>query len=191
MKIGVYVGSFNPVHKGHIKIVKYLLEKHLDKVIIMPTGAYWNKTDFADIRDRINMLSFFENDKIIVEKNNNDLPYTYLVMEYLSEKYKTDELLLIIGADNIVNFDKWKNYTELLKYGIIIVNRKGIEVKYYLDKLKKNSGYFITDGLENIDISSTDIRKLIRENNYSELDRLLDNRVKKYIIDNHIYEEAK
>ena len=46
MKIGIFVGSFNPVHKGHIKIVKHLLtKKYLDKVLIVPTGNYWNKNN--------------------------------------------------------------------------------------------------------------------------------------------------
>ena len=49
MKIGVYVGSFNPVHIGHIKIVNYLLDNYLDKVIIVPTGNYWEKIDIVNI----------------------------------------------------------------------------------------------------------------------------------------------
>lgn len=48
MRIGVYVGSFDPVHIGHIKIVNYLLDNHIvDKIIIIPTGCYWNKTNLT------------------------------------------------------------------------------------------------------------------------------------------------
>ena len=50
-KLGVYVGSFNPVHKAHIKIGNYLLNNHLNKVLMMPTGAYWNKNDLPDIKE--------------------------------------------------------------------------------------------------------------------------------------------
>ena len=60
MKIGVYVGSFNPVHVGHIKIVNHLLVNYLDKVIIVPTGNYWNKNNLVDINHRISMLKFYE-----------------------------------------------------------------------------------------------------------------------------------
>ena len=56
MKIGIYVGSFNPPHKGHIKIVNHLINNYLDKVIIIPTGNYWDKLDLVSINDRINMI---------------------------------------------------------------------------------------------------------------------------------------
>ena len=56
MKIGVYVGSFNPVHKGHIKVVKKVLKEYVDKVLIVPTLSYWDKNNLISITDRINML---------------------------------------------------------------------------------------------------------------------------------------
>ena len=65
MKIAVYVGSFNPVHKSHIKVVNLVLKNYVDKVIIVPTLAYWDKKNLIDIKDRINMLKFYENEKII------------------------------------------------------------------------------------------------------------------------------
>ena len=59
MKIAVYVGSFNPVHKGHIKVVKKILKEYVDKVIIVPTMSYWNKNNLISIKDRINMLKIY------------------------------------------------------------------------------------------------------------------------------------
>ena len=57
MKIGVYVGSFNPVHKGHIAIANYIVDNnYVDKLWIVPTGNYWDKLDLVSIDDRINML---------------------------------------------------------------------------------------------------------------------------------------
>jgi len=174
MKIGVYVGSFNPVHKGHIKIVNYLLDNFLDKVIIMPTGGYWDKNDLASTKDRINMLKSYKDDRIIIEEENNDLPYTYMVMEFLEKKYKSNEFYLIIGADNIVNFDKWQKYKELLKYNIAIVSRENIDVEHYLNKLNKKDKYLIINDLGNIDISSTKIRNLIKSRAFTELKELVD-----------------
>ena len=75
MKIGIYVGSFNPPHKGHIKIVNHLISKYLDKVIIIPTGNYWDKLDLVNIDHRINMLKFYENEKIIIDTKNNRIEY--------------------------------------------------------------------------------------------------------------------
>ena len=89
MKIGIFVGSFNPVHKGHIKIVKHLIEnKYLDKVIIIPTGNYWNKQNLIDIDDRINMLKFYQNDSIIIDNKLNNLTYTYEIMNELKREYE-------------------------------------------------------------------------------------------------------
>ena len=115
MKIGVYVGSFNPPHKGHIKIVNHLLDKnYLDKIIIIPTGNYWDKNNLVNINDRINMLKFYKNENIIIDNKNNNIEYTYQLLKNLSKEHKKDNLYLIIGADNIINFDKWKNYQEVL-----------------------------------------------------------------------------
>ena len=67
MKIGVYVGSFNPVHIGHIHIVNYLIDNnYLDKVIIIPTKGYWDKDNLIDLKHRINMLKYLENDFIMI-----------------------------------------------------------------------------------------------------------------------------
>lgn len=187
MKIGIYVGSFDPVHIGHRKIVNHLLEKYLDKVILMPTGAYWDKNDLEDISDRINMLKFYESDRVIVQTEGNKLPYTYMVMEYLKEKYPEDELYLIIGADNIINFDKWQEYETLLAGNMIIINRSNIDVKKYLKQLNKQEGFIITDDLENIDISSTQIREYIKTKNWGAMQEIVDKSVFEYIIENKLY----
>lgn len=183
MKVGVYVGSFNPVHKGHIKIVNHLLKYYLDKVIIVPTGNYWNKTNLTSIDDRINMLKKYVSDNIIVNTLCSNYKYTYMIMEKLSEEY--DDLYLIVGADNIVDFDKWKNFDKLIKYNIIIIKRDNIDINNYL-KLYGIKKYFIVNNLDNIDISSTYIRENI--NNKSLLVDKIDEEIYEYIIYNKLYE---
>ena len=176
MKIGVYVGSFNPVHKGHIQIVNELLND-LDKVIIVPTGNYWNKNDLVDINHRINMWKFYQNEKIIINETLNNLKYTYLILNELSKIY--NELFLIIGADNLIEFDKWQNYQQILNYDLIIINRNNIDINYYLNKynIKK---YIIKNTLK-LNISSTMIRNLIKENKFDKLNQFLDDNVLNYI----------
>lgn len=187
MKIGVYVGSFNPVHKGHIKIVKHLIKnKYLDKVIIVPTGAYWDKQNLIDIIDRINMLKFYQNTNIIIDDKNNNLPYTYQLLDILSKEYSNDDLYLIMGADNIINFDKWKNYKEILKHKLIIINRDDIDIKYYLNKHNIKNSIIVND-LPEIDISSTMIRDLITENKYNELTNFIDEVIINYIQTKNLY----
>lgn len=187
MKIGVYVGSFNPPHKGHIKIVNHLINNYLNKVIIIPTGNYWDKLDLVSIDDRINMLKYYKNENIIIDTKNNNIEYTYQILEKLSKEYSEDELYLIIGADNIVNFDKWKNYEEILKYNLIILNRDGINITQYLEKLNKKDKYIIVNDLPNIDISSTMIRNKLKDNDYENLSMYLDEDVYEYIKEKKLY----
>ena len=187
MKIGIYVGSFNPPHKGHIKIVNHLINNYLDKVIIIPTGNYWDKNNLVSINDRINMLKYYENETIIIDTKNNNIEYTYQILDILSNEYNNDELYLIIGADNIINFDKWKNYQDILKYNLIILNRANIDIIKYLYKLNKKDKYLVVNDLPNIDISSTMIRNKIKEKDYKNILELIDKEIYEYIEKNNLY----
>jgi len=186
MKIGIYVGSFNPPHKGHIKIVNHLIDNYLDKVIIIPTGNYWDKLDLVSIDDRINMLKLYESEKIIIDSENNNIEFTYQILRKLSSYYK-DELYLIIGADNIINFDKWKNYEEILNYNLIILNRANIDIIKYLNNLNKKEKYIIVNDLPNIDISSTMIRNKIKNIDNKDILELIDKEIYGYIEKNNLY----
>lgn len=180
MKLGIYIGSFNPPHIGHIDITNYLLHnKIVDKILIVPTLNYWNKNNLIDIKHRINMLKLIENDKIKIDTKNNKYIYTYELMRKLKEEYKKYELYLIIGADNIIEFDKWKNYEELLNYKIIIMNRDNIDIYKYIKKYNTNNFIVIND-YKSIKISSTEIR-----NNLNE--EFLDKKILKYIKRNKLY----
>ena len=182
MKIGVYVGSFNPPHKGHIKIVETLIkERYVDNVIIIPTNNYWNKTNLINLNHRLNMLNFFKNENIIINNTLNNLEYTYQIIREL--KKDNNEYSLILGADNIINFDKWKNYEELLKLELLIINRNDINIKEYLEKLNKNDKYKIIN-IENINISSTYIRENI---NKKEITNIIDKKVLNYIQKENLY----
>ena len=186
MKIGVYVGSFNPVHKGHIKIANYIVDNNLvDKLLIIPTQNYWGKTNIISLQDRVNMLKKYETSRIIIDSDFSDLKYTYQIIDALSKKYKNSEFSLIIGADNIVNFDKWVHYEDLLKLELIILKRNDIDINYYLKKLGKNEGYIIVSDLDEIDISSTMIRNNIEDK--SVLKQYLDDEVIDYIKKRKLY----
>lgn len=177
MKLGVYIGSFNPVHNGHIAVVNYLLDNNIvDRVLIVPTGSYWDKTDLVDIKDRINMLKFFETDKVLIDDKHNDIPYTYLLMKELEKEYD-DELYLVIGADNLPNILKWKNYKEVLKYKIIVMNRDNISINL---KEYDTSNFIVISNYKNIEVSSTEIRNNLNNKH-------LDKRVKEYIIERNLY----
>lgn len=176
MKIGVYVGSFNPVHKGHINVANYLLENDfVDKVLMIPTVEYWNKKNLASIQDRINMLKFYEKDDLIIDTSHN-YQYTYQIMRALQKEY--DDLYLIIGSDNLINLDKWKNIGEILKNKIIVVNRGKID-KSIIEKLGKLNFIVIENFRDTA--SSTQVR--------NGKIKLLDQKIYEYIKHNKLYGE--
>ena len=182
MKIGVYVGSFNPPHKGHKKIANHLVKnKYVDKVLIIPTSNYWNKTNLVNLEHRLNMLNFFKTDNIIINDTLNNIEYTYQILREL--KKDGNEYSLILGADNIIDFHKWNYYEELLELELLIINRDNINVKEYLDKLNKKDKYKIID-IKNIDISSTYIRNKL---NNKTITKYIDKEILEYIKKENLY----
>ena len=182
MRLGVFVGSFDPIHIGHIKVMDYLIDNnYLDKIIIMATQDYWKKKTVATVEQRTNMIKEIKRDYLIVDEENNKYQYTYEVLNELNKKYKNDELYLIISADNIINFDKWKNVDEIIKDNkVIVLNRDDINIKEYVDKFKKKEKFVIIKDYPYIKISSTELRNKINKN-------YLDENVYKYIINNNLY----
>lgn len=190
MKVGVYVGSFNPVHKGHENIVEYLLkEKYLDKIIIIPTLNYWDKQNLINIEARTHMLNLvFKNNNIIVDNSLSKYEYTYEILNHLKEKSKADELYLIIGADNIINFHKWKNVDSILENYVIIIPRDDIDIKKYIKKYKQKDKFILTKDFKCENISSTIIRENLINGKLKCLNNIIDEHVLDYIVKEKIYE---
>ena len=178
MKLGIFMGSFNPPHKGHIGVMNYLLDNgYVDKILVVPTLNYWNKNNLIDIKDRINMLKFYENDNIIIDTDHNEYIYTIDLLHEIEKDYPNYLLSVIIGADNIINLDKWKNYQELLKYNIIVMNRSDIDIEKYTSKYLGN---FTIINDFNMPISSTRVRGSLSED-------YLDKEILNYIKENNLY----
>ena len=188
MKIGVYVGSFNPIHKGHIKVTNYLIEnKYVDKVVIIPTGAYWDKQNLIALSDRINMAKFYENENIFVNDTLNHLPYTYQVLNELKRIYPNDELYLIIGDDNLEKFHLWKNVTLILQNKVLVIPRNNIDFNKYINNFEQKENFIVTKEFPLENISSTIIRKLIETKMYENVSLYIDKEVLNYIMENNLY----
>ena len=184
MKIAVYVGSFNPVHKGHIKVVKKILKEYVDKVIIVPTMSYWNKNNLISTKDRINMLKLYETKDIVIDNKNNNYEFTYQVLRNIQNEYKNDKIYLVIGDDLLKDFDKWKNVSEILKYNIIVIRRNDIEESIY--KKYENYNFIVKNKISSKEISSTIVRNMILNNNKDVL-KYIDLKVYDYIKRNNLY----
>ena len=178
MKLGLYVGSFNPVHNGHVKVINYLLDNDLvDKVIVLPTPNYWDKQDIIPVKHRINMLKFFERENVIIDDIHNEYPYTYQVIDSIKKEYN-DEIYLVIGSDNLEKLHLWKNIDKILENKIIVLRRGDTPIDEYLKRFDKTR-FIIVDDFEYLDVCSTDIRNGIYNN--------IDDRVVEYIKRNNLY----
>ena len=182
MRIGVFVGSFNPVHNGHIKMAQDLIKKnYVDKILFIPTKPYWDKQNLVSLEHRINMLKLIATDKIEVDTVHNEYQYTYQILQDLS-KNSNDEFYLIIGADNIEKFHLWQNFDDILKFKVIVLKRNNIDISKYINKFRQKNNFILADNIEDINISSTKIRenKVLRE-------KYLDKKVQEYINRNNLY----
>ena len=178
MKIGVYCGSFDPVHNGHIQIAKHCLSL-VDKVLFIPTGNYWSKNLTFSLDDRIEMLKLVIEDNMEVDTIHNKLKYTAQIFNVLNEKYPNIEFCLIIGDDNLERFHEWYLYKYLTSFNIIIVRRKLTKKKILKVITKQNiTNYSILD-IEPIEISSTYIRENILD--YDKIKDMISEKVYNYI----------
>lgn len=131
MKIGIFGGSFNPIHIGHLIIADFVREAAgLDKIIFVPVGKPCHKkNNLLDSDIRLNLLSkvlegsdYFEVSDIEIKSNR--INYTYDTLKLLKKKYKDDTLVEIIGEDSAEYLHSWKNYEKLLEETEIYVFRR-------------------------------------------------------------------
>lgn len=186
-----YFGTFNPVHKGHIKTANDCISKlGYDKVIFIPAYNPCHKKDTVSSIHRLNMLKLIQNDKIEVSDIEFKLPkpsYSYnTILELLKTKKKGEKINFIIGFDAFKNIEKWRN-PEILRDNVhfIVLRRKG-EERCEIEKLKdKGYDFQITDNIDMVDVSSTEIRDRIDKG--IPLGDLVADSVRKYINENALY----
>jgi nicotinate-nucleotide adenylyltransferase len=191
MKIALFFGSFNPIHIGHLIIANHIVNNtDCDKVwmVVSPHNPLKEKAGLLNEFDRLHLvqLAVEDNEKLVACNEEFYLPkpsYTIDTLTYLQEKYPTYEFSLVMGSDNILSIDKWKNFELLLeRYTIYIYNRP----EYNSDNIKiKGDIRFLEVPL--LDISSTYIRNNIKEN--KSIKYLLHPSVEKYILDYNLYKK--
>jgi nicotinate-nucleotide adenylyltransferase len=167
MKTGLFFGSYNPIHTGHLIIANYMANHtELDEVwlVVSPHNPLKDKSGLTNMYDRLEMakLACEHADHIRVSDIEFALPqpsYTIDTLTYLHEKYPEKEFVLIMGADNLVSFKKWKNYEVLLKnYQIFVYPRPEANVAEW-----ENHPAITFTETPLMEISSTFIRKAIKE----------------------------
>ena len=143
-KVGLFFGTFNPIHNGHLKVADYFLEKgDLEEVwlVVSPHSPFKKKESLIENRQRIAMAKIASVDfpKIKVCDDEINLPkpsYTFLTLTHLKNKFPEFNFILILGQDIIGHFNRWKNYRDILKdYKVYVYPRvKSIDTPNELKK---------------------------------------------------------
>ncbi len=196
-KIGLYFGSFNPVHIGHLAIAGYMTEfAGLNQVwfIVSPHNPLKQKETLLADHQRLYMteLAIGNNDRLRASDIEFRLPipsYTIDTLTYLKEKYPANEFCLVMGEDNISTLHKWKNAAELVsRYPIYVYPRHEAEkpASPLLDKILLDADIHRINA-PMIEISGTFIRDGIKSG--KDMSYFLSPAVWKYIKEMHFYEK--
>ncbi|MCH5599942.1 nicotinate (nicotinamide) nucleotide adenylyltransferase [Niabella ginsengisoli] len=166
MRIGLYFGSFNPIHHAHLIIANHILNETLvDKVwfVVSPHNPLKETSSLLDENHRFHLVNVAieADDRLKASNIEFSLPrpsYTSITLAHLSEKYPQHEFCIIMGSDSFQNIRRWKNFEFILKnYQILIYERPGFEIA---DNINAKINILKAPLLE---LSATAIRKLIKE----------------------------
>ena len=166
MRVGLFFGSFNPIHVGHLMLAQYMVNfADVDEVwlVVSPQNPFKQDVELADTQHRLNMarLAVGDNEKIKISEVELSLPkpsYTIDTLRALEKEYPESEFSIIMGADNLIGLNRWKEAETLLsRYRIIVYPRPGYEAKE-----PEGAHIEIVDAPQ-VDISSTQLRRWIGE----------------------------
>lgn len=180
-------GSFDPPHLGHLKIAEHFMNRS-DLFLFIPAKKSPFKKNNPTVlaEHRINMLkimsSNFKNIKVDpFELYSEHDSFTYITVDYLIKKYNPTTLNMIIGRDNLIGLDDWKNIGSIInKCNIICIDRKTVESDF-VSKIEISFENF------NKNISSTKIKRLLTLKKIDMISNLVDSNVLKYILKHKLY----
>ena len=192
-KVGLYFGSFNPIHYGHLIVANHILmNSDLDKIwfVVSPQNPFKKASELEDNTLRLDLVklaiegneNFFASD---VEFSLSQPSYTIDTLKVLANLEPQKEFVIIMGEDNLVNFHKWKNYQEILdNYNIYVYPRQGSDNT----ETPQHPNIHLIDA-PIINISSTYIRELIAQG--KDIRYLLPENVRKKLVSLHLYGVTK
>ena len=196
-KIGLYFGTFNPIHVGHLIIANYMADyTELDEVwlVVSPQNPLKKKETLLKDHHRLSLVrtALEENTKLMASNIEFDLPipsYTINTLVHLKEKYETYEFHLIMGEDNLRSFHKWKNQEEIINNHKIFVYPRVLTEQEIEDNTTEFSSFNHSNVIKCqapiMKISSSFIRKAIK--NGKDVRYLLTPEVFKYVDEMNFY----
>ena len=190
----LYFGSFNPVHRGHIALAEWIIEQGLgDEVVLIvsPQNPHKQSDELAPEFSRYEMCQlaceasrYPDRIKVSAVELTLERPsYTINTLRFLSEQFGSQmEFSVLIGADNLASFDKWREAEEILSsYNVMVYPRSG----YALDKFADRVTFLAEAPLH--DYAATDVRTALRTG-LSVSDKVIP-AVERYIVQNKLYTE--
>lgn len=196
MRIGIFGGSFNPVHKGHIHLAETAKKDFgLDRVYLVPSkiSPHRSSSEYVSGEDRLAMLRLAcrEREGLEVsgyELRNDRISYTIYTIDHFRRRFPDDELFLLVGSDMLLCFDSWYRYKEILaEASVCVVSRNegdSGELENKAQELRKYGRILISNSSPEV-MSSSMIRKKIAKNeNYA---CYLDENVVQYIVLKGLY----
>ncbi|MBI1223142.1 MAG: nicotinate-nucleotide adenylyltransferase [Bacteroidetes bacterium] len=189
MKTGLFFGSFNPIHVGHLIIANYMLQfTEVEEVwfVVSPQNPFKIHDTLADEKHRLAMarLAVEDNEKLKasdVEFGLSKPSFTIHTLHHLKETYPDREFILIMGSDNLAGLHKWKGFEEIITgYELFVYHREGRDNQSL--KARKNVRVFDAPVLN---ISATFIREVLQAK--KSVRYLVPESVKAYIEENQLY----
>lgn len=189
--IGLFFGSFNPIHLGHTNLAEYIFRfSGVDEIwfIVSPRNPLKEQSELIDENLRLKMLQLATGDKdyLVASDIEFDLPkpsFTIKTLNTLSEIFPEDDFILLIGSDNMQIFDQWKDYQTILDdYSVLVYPREGYPYEEYEERYPEMQ---ILEEAPFFDVSSTQIRELIKNN--QDVSHWLHADVYQFIKENNLY----
>ena len=212
-KIGLFGGTYDPIHVGHIEIAnKAMDELNLDTIYFIPTGKSYFKENVlsSDIRLHMVKSAIDSNDKFKLsdcEIKRTGNTYSIDTVKLFRKQFPDDELFFIMGMDSFRLFHKWKSYKDILELATLVVaprtktrsdntqdgiiDNEDVEDDTYFEEmcLKNPDATILRLHMDKIDISSTDLRNMLKNKEYDKARNYIPSKTLEYIIKEGIYNE--
>lgn len=168
MEVGLFFGSYNPIHIGHLIIANHIVHHtKLDEIwfVVSPQNPFKSKQQLLAPYDRLHLveLAISGNDKLRSSSIEFNLPqpsYTIDTLTYLREKHPQNNYSLLMGGDNLQHFHKWKNYTQIVAHHDIYVYKRAAAIP---TQWQNNAHIKVLPDTPSLEISSTFIRQQIEQ----------------------------
>lgn len=192
IKVGLYFGSYNPIHIGHLAIANYMVEfTDINQLwfVVSPQNPFKKKANLLDDYHRLELVhrAVEGDDRLRASNIEFGLPkpsYTVDTLAYLKDHHPNYEFVILMGSDNLENLHKWKNYETIIEnYGIIVYPRPGFDET----NVQVHKNIEVIEDSPLMEISSSFIRKAIRQG--KDIRHFLPQKVWQYIDEMNFYKK--